>query len=336
MATPPRCYLHIGVPKTGSTALQEFLWNNRDSLRVQGYLYPAATLRAHGHHDIAFLSSGGYPDWATPQTHTLDELIDGLRQEIRKTPHRVILSSENFYLLRSPQGVADLMARLGFDISVDVRVLVYLRRQDEAHLSWYNQAVKAQGFTGSIEQCIAATRDLWDYARELERWARVFGEANLMVRPYQKSDLPNGDIRLDFCRALHFTRDAFRFGDDMPNTGLNRSLLEFQRLLNALPASIQEKRRFHKQLIALSKASERSGLFDESSPLTRQAREHLLEQYAASNGEVARRFLRRETLFDTAMPLAHPHDGHPVNLTSPILTQIGGWLQMRDSASPST
>jgi hypothetical protein len=34
-------YLHVGMPKTGTTYLQEFLWTNRQALKGAGVLYPA-------------------------------------------------------------------------------------------------------------------------------------------------------------------------------------------------------------------------------------------------------------------------------------------------------
>ena len=36
-------YLHIGMPKTGSTSIQLFLYNNRELLEKQGIFYPVIT-----------------------------------------------------------------------------------------------------------------------------------------------------------------------------------------------------------------------------------------------------------------------------------------------------
>lgn len=44
-----RVYLHIGLPKSGTTYLQEKLWLNRHALRGLGVLYPGGDKRAHLH-----------------------------------------------------------------------------------------------------------------------------------------------------------------------------------------------------------------------------------------------------------------------------------------------
>ncbi|MEH2367578.1 hypothetical protein [Nostoc sp.] len=38
-------YLHIGMPKTGTTCLQKALFKNRDKLLENGYLYPMSGIR---------------------------------------------------------------------------------------------------------------------------------------------------------------------------------------------------------------------------------------------------------------------------------------------------
>jgi hypothetical protein len=45
----PKVYLHVGAPKTGTTYLQDVLWNNRDALRRSGVLYPGLSKDAQFH-----------------------------------------------------------------------------------------------------------------------------------------------------------------------------------------------------------------------------------------------------------------------------------------------
>lgn len=53
----PTVYLHIGAPKTGTTYLQQVVFQNRAALRRNGLLYPGGTPRAH------FLASQDLRGW---------------------------------------------------------------------------------------------------------------------------------------------------------------------------------------------------------------------------------------------------------------------------------
>lgn len=44
-----RVFLHIGVPKSGTTFLQTAMWHNRARLRAQGFLYPGSRRMDHYH-----------------------------------------------------------------------------------------------------------------------------------------------------------------------------------------------------------------------------------------------------------------------------------------------
>lgn len=324
-----RCLLHIGAPKTGSTALQKFLAANRDTLRRHGLEYPDASLRGHGHHDIAFVVGGGYPEWATPPSppRTLADLTRELAKKTADSPS-IVLSSEDFYLLPNPAGVAAMLGKAGFPVG-SVTVVVYVRRQDEAHLSWYNQAVKAQGYSGTLAECVAKTHSLWDYAAQLERWAAVFGADRLAVRLYQPLNGPATDIRRDFLALAGIPADAFSFPDANENSRINAEILEFQRLINRLPLTPQQKRGAHKELIELTAASEGSPLFEDAALMGKQERAAILKRYAASNRAVALKYFRRDRLFDESMPKGLPRKGARPELDNEKLVYIMGWLLAR-------
>ena len=44
-----RVFLHVGVPKSGTTYLQTTMWHNRPELRAQGVLYPGRRRMDHFH-----------------------------------------------------------------------------------------------------------------------------------------------------------------------------------------------------------------------------------------------------------------------------------------------
>ncbi len=60
----PRVFLHIGVPKTGTTYLQDLLFRHRKELAKRGYLYPGAYPQAHfdAAVDLREMAFGGHAD----------------------------------------------------------------------------------------------------------------------------------------------------------------------------------------------------------------------------------------------------------------------------------
>jgi hypothetical protein len=323
-----RLVLHIGAPKTGSTALQKFLFDNRDALRGHGWTYPPVSLRGYGHHDLAFLIAGGYPEWATPQDTPLSTLVAQLAEALAGDEH-VVLSSENFYLLADPQRVARTLADAGLTSDRRVSVVVYVRRQDEAQISWYNQIVKAQGFSGTMADSLSQWDALWDYAAVLERWAAVFGADTVVVRPYQAQDMAGGDIRQDFVRLVGLPGDAFAYPEEAVNTRLNRDVLEFQRLVNRLPLTIQEKRRFHRELMELTTAAAGSALFADAPLLSADDRRAILDRYAPGNARVAQRYLDRPVLFDGTLPPSPPGEDTKAFLDLEKMVYVMGWIIAR-------
>ena len=65
-------------------------------------------------------------------------------------------------------------------------IIVFIRPQVEAHESWYNQTIKAQGCTHDVDECIEAYKGLWDYEKNIELWCSSFGRENVQISCYQE------------------------------------------------------------------------------------------------------------------------------------------------------
>lgn len=328
-----RWVVHIGAAKTGSTAIQRCLSDNRDALLQQGLVYPDVSLRGWGHHDLAFLLDGGYPDWAIPQPRPLTALILDLRAAVaRADVPCIVLSSENFYLYPRPAGLRAVLQAAGLQAQDRITIVCYLRRQDEAQMSWYNQTVKAQGYSGSFESSLRQHHGLWDYAQRLRPWQAEFGSDALAVRVYDPVRQP--DVCSDFLSILGVEAARLRSPIGRANERINRDILELQRLVNRLPLKVTSKRRHHKQLIALTAAAALEGIFDDRPFLTPAAAGRLMQSYDEGNLWVARTFLGRETLFDPlseAAPNARANST-PAGWTLAKIRYTWQWFRMQQDA----
>ena len=88
---PPRVYLHIGEPKTGTTFLQHAIWGNRARLARQGILLPGYTRRDHSR---ASRDLRGAPRMPGDPVDSWDGEWDVLARQALKSPVAAIISDE--------------------------------------------------------------------------------------------------------------------------------------------------------------------------------------------------------------------------------------------------
>lgn len=312
-------FVHIGVPKTGSTAIQRFATDNRVRLRALGVLYPETALRGFGHHDLAFLLDGGYPEWATPQNEPLEAFATALAAECEGFDGDVLLSSEDFYLVPQPAALAQLLHDVGLTADRNLQIVVYLRRQDDLLVSWYNQMVKAQGFTGTFTEALQTSTWMGEYDTQLARWADAFGAERLVVRRY-----PSDRLLEDFWSLVCPAAVPEIAATAPVNTRLTRDLLEIQRIINRLPVPIVEKRRFHHDLMTLA-AEDRWSLRD--APVADAAElDDLLARYSSGNDAVAATYFDGGPLFPEPGPRP---DAAYAGLDIDTVVSVLGWLLLR-------
>ena len=132
----PLIYLHLGLHKTGSTSIQNFLCANQKKLIGRGVLYPKAGRlnNSDGHHNFA---------WEINKDERLESNVsdqwNNLAKEIMlNKPNLVVISSEDFEKFNLEE-IRVLKNKL---MRYQVKIIIYLRRQDKWHQSLYKQLVK--------------------------------------------------------------------------------------------------------------------------------------------------------------------------------------------------
>ncbi len=107
VSTPAqRVYLHIGLPKTGTTSVQRILWRNRAALAAAGLAYPAHDGATH-HRAAVDLLPQRYPGWTDAAT---DGVWNWVVNQAAAAPQDVLISSELLALARPPEVAAALRA----------------------------------------------------------------------------------------------------------------------------------------------------------------------------------------------------------------------------------
>lgn len=197
MTKDTRVTIHIGLHKTGSTAIQHYLWRHGLDLLQSGVYYPATGRPASeqlqfGHHDIPW---GFTPEGTEPPDRTLERL----RREIEATTMpEVILSSEEFSRI-DPAVIPRLAAALPFP----TRVLFYYRRQSEIVQGLYATDVLHNGERRDIADYADNFTGPLDFSRLARRWMNVYGREAVVARAYRPASFPDGNIVPDFLSALN-------------------------------------------------------------------------------------------------------------------------------------
>ncbi len=319
-------YLHIGMHKTGTTAIQNFFALNREVLKEKGVLYPGDLVT---HHEIG---------WEVRRTSVIDNLTGEnswtrkILDEISRSGLPVaVLSSETFVEIRTiAPRLKQAIDRILGD-SAEIKILFYCRRQDHSLQSAYQQKIQPWAknpLTIPISEFIRDTRSLqeWDYYEKLEPWRTAFGRDAIIVRVYEKEQFYQQDLIRDFLHVIGLElTDEFQIPPaNRSNIGLSHDAAEFMRVAN-LGIGDYDTKVF---LLSMLQAVGAKRIFEPYSLLSPREQYTLLQVFAESNQKVAREYLGREdgVLFFERVPDPEdpwtPYEGLTVEKIIPLFVSM--------------
>jgi hypothetical protein len=273
-------FVHIGTHKTGTSALQTAMTFGEDDLLANGVRYVRAGREdAHAHHKLP---------WATRGRKGVPLSIwDAVRTELDASDSAVnVLSTEGFWFASAE----DIKRELGH--RADVRIVLYLRRQDKYLQSLYKQVI-AGGQSVDFSAWLERHKDRGDYLSVVRQWAGQFGPEAIMVRPYER-DGGTIDIIADFMTVLGVdARVALpRRKTGARNPSPRMELMELMRAFNRTDCDVDRARFFFSVMKANPKYARSADLLDYN-----QCRS-LLAGYESDNRLLSETYYR-----DAAAPL---------------------------------
>ena len=288
-----KLYLHIGLGKTGTTAIQHFCEDNEPALQ---------------RHGIAYSPHRIYEYWPTnPEPY--DKALQFIDANLGKG-RDILVSDECIYFnfAHDPRAI-ELKDRYP---DLDIHAIVYLRRQD-LHLE---SLINFLQFTGMGEDRFewiefpssfktpypGITAESYDYYAWIKPLSETLGRDNVHVRVYEPGRFAGGTIFSDFLDVLGIPlTDEFV----MPTARANPSLdARFTRLLKAFysehPTSHSYERRIAAQ--ALGAVNVSMGITRRRSLFSVEERRELLDHFGKGNGKLAAEFFGEDgPLFDTTL-----------------------------------
>lgn len=314
-----RAILHIGTEKTGTTALQSYLATHRDALAQRGFRYSRVAGKTN-HLRLYLYASEGVGHAKTMidrigRNSDKEELeanfFKSLENEVYEYNDKIFVFSNEHCRGRLSRAqivrLYDLLSGL-FD---EIKVLVYIRRQDELAVSHYSTALKA----GHTRENVIPDTDVkdyfYDYWRFLHRWESIFGEDMLGVRLFEKGALQGDSVVTDFCEATGIPR--FPSKDKRKNPSLLPPYQEFLRQMNIRLLSDTPDRESGARIRLLRMLLVKLGSGPGRLP-TRAEAERFYQVYAESNEKVRKKFFpERAALFNEDFS-RYPEEAQPLSL----------------------
>ncbi|TIO54560.1 MAG: hypothetical protein E5X80_11480 [Mesorhizobium sp.] len=217
--------LHIGVHKTGTSALQAFLARNAALLLEHGVFYKPTAPEWPNHNPLAVAFMPGSTD------HGPTRLAMTLAEAEGKT---LLISSE---MLCEP-GV-DLDLFLSCLEGHDVRIIAYIRHPSDIVISAFNEVVRHYDthWTRPLnEQPFAYDPSQLDVLR---RWLKV---PNLTLAPYDRAQWVEGSLFRDFLTMIGVPDNGFDYSQVGGNESLPYALIEALRHVNIAHPSADQHR----------------------------------------------------------------------------------------------
>jgi hypothetical protein len=309
-------YLHLGTQKTGTTSIQGYLNHNREKFRqcnVSVFTPDAdkGVSEAHKLRNIIELiqemARTGARHWGDSQRQLLNASLTCIKES---ATDNIILSEELFWNAICTPGKRSLLSEFidGLEAFAEIKVVVYLRRQDLFLMSLYQQRLRGGKMNGKtcqrwIASFIESPNVISNYEENLRYLLSRFSKDSIAVRPFETGQLREQSLFADFMNCVdQKITDEFEVPNTRRNPGLSPALAEIIRILGI----------YHHTREAIipfldSANKNNTQLFNQNRQhdyLSPQQRIDILERYRSGNQWIAREFLGRQNgiLFQDPLP----------------------------------
>ncbi len=235
-------YLHIGLPKTGTTSIQNFLFHNKEELSASGLYYPTievnnkensilcANLRQILYKDMD-KNKGIDPVFLNKNTLSMDlykERFDTYFMPQIKEHDNILFSEEILSSIASSHYFVSMLKDYGFD----VKIIAYVRPAAEWVASRWSEQVK-NGMAYKLDSYIKAIPCL-EEVRRLLFFSSFIGRENIIIKPYEKCQWKNNSLIADFLDIFSIELSSqHRIVEPLHKTA-GRNTTELMRLMGNL------------------------------------------------------------------------------------------------------
>jgi hypothetical protein len=290
--------------KTGTTALQNFFWNNREKLKHHDVLYPEIGVVAGAHH----LLSPHHPRFLKSSFDFLS--VEEWIPFLAICEQNNILISSELISWSSADVVSEFCNTLNKHF--DVRVVIYIRRQDNIIMAGYNQQIKAGTQKKQLTQILEGQIKRFDYEKIIEPWKTSLGHDCVIVRPYERVQFYKSDLVKDFIHNVFGfeVEDGYLFETKNNNPRLSISAMEYKRFINNIFPDTVTSSQYNEVLLKYSKNDDGSSsqIYSDTGILSPSDRRKIVERYSEANARIFKEYLSSEDGVLFLEPLPEPNN----------------------------
>ena len=245
-------YIHIGTPKTGTSSIQNFLFKNQQALKKYGVSFPQMDFgsmkgkykfRRNGNF-LVYKSElpGDERKKKEEERWIFRQGFEVLKKEA-EVANKIVISDESVWYRQNSRDVFWQEVQKEVESAgCQMKVVVYLRRQDLFAQALWNQSVKnvvrdSRNFEKYLKSKALESNNL-DYYKTLSFIAGCIGKENLIVRVFEKDIFLRSKegIYRDFLEAIgEDMHEEYVLPPENQNERLDGNFIEIKRLINQVP-----------------------------------------------------------------------------------------------------
>ncbi|MDP0928491.1 hypothetical protein Q0601_14995 [Paracoccus onubensis] len=305
-------WIHIGMPKAGSSSLQAYLNANGDLLSRHNIMYMKTGRHEEEERKVPLVSHNTLAkqmreNWKNVEENLFNRYLNEYNENRSK---ECIISAEMFFGHR----LAPLKEKLTDHIDDPINIVIYLRRFSDFLESDYKQrAKKARQFTNAHRYAknalkFAKTDESYlNFSAMFEEIKSDIPNAVIHPRIFLKEDMTGGDIISDFLTNLEVPIDEIVLPESPINRSLSRVSSEALGLFAAKGSGINN--RLHQRLDSALQNAEDGKFFAKGDVLLPDEANELNEVLEEKNKAVLQEYFPdRKRLF----PSVEHNKGFPL------------------------
>ncbi len=213
-----RVYVHIGLPKTGTTFLQTTMWHNRRLMRERGLLYPGSNRMDHYHASQAIRGADRRVPAAQPAW-------DRIRSELAAWDGDGIITHEFLSMSSTREARAVVQALAPAEVHVVITVRDYVRQFPAVWQEWLKMPGE-ESLDDFMELAFARQiKGAWSWRSQdapaiLSRWHKVVPRDRVQVVTVPPAGAPRPLLWQRWCEAVNLDDTGFDLEVSHPNESL--------------------------------------------------------------------------------------------------------------------